>query len=171
MDKGQKTTTGTDAHGAFPADHPIEILLQEHDLVRKLADAYLNDKSAEAKKQAARQLVQAIHTHSRLEESVFYPAVRQVDAAMIGHFEEEHLKADDLVAALLGMSMDEPQAERMVRDLINMTLHHVQEEENGLFPKLEQAGMDMTALGLQMQSFEANLVHMQAQMSDQGARR
>jgi hypothetical protein len=67
---------------------------------------------------------------------------------MIGHFEQEHLKADDLVATLMGMSMDEPQADRMMRDLINMTLHHIQEEEQDFFPKLEQAQLDMTAIGL-----------------------
>jgi hemerythrin superfamily protein len=155
---------------SFPVDRPVEALLKDHELVRRLSDAYLNDTSMDAKKQAATQMVQAIHNHSRLEESVFYPAVRQVEPGMIGHFEQEHLKADDLVATLMGMSMDEPQADRMLRDLINMTLQHIQEEEQDFFPKLEQAQLDMTAIGLQMQALEANLVHMQAQAS-QGARK
>jgi hemerythrin superfamily protein len=148
-------------------DNPIEALKRDHDFVRKLSDIFQNDKSMDAKKQAAKQMVQAIHTHSRLEETVFYPAVRQVEPGMIGHFEQEHLKTDDLVAALMGMSLDEPQAERMVNDLIKMTLHHIQEEEQDFFPKLQNAQLDMTAIGLQMQAFEANLVHMQAQMSNQ----
>jgi len=58
----------------------------------------------------------------------------------------------------------------MLRQLIDMTMHHIQEEEGQFFPKLEQAGMDMTPIGLQMQAFEANLVHAQAQSSRQGAR-
>jgi hemerythrin superfamily protein len=156
---------------AFPVDHPVDALLQDHELVRRLADAYINDTSRDAKKQAAKQLVQALHTHSRLEESVFYPAVRQVEPGMIGHFEQEHLKADDLVATLMGMSLDEPHADRLLRDLITMTLQHIKEEEQDFFPKLEQAHLDMTPIGLQMQAFEANLVHMQAQARDKGARK
>jgi hemerythrin superfamily protein len=167
MDNNPGINRRTGENGAFPVDRPVEALKQDHELVRKLSDAYLNDTSVEAKKQAARQMVQAIHTHSRLEESVFYPAVRQVEPGMIGHFEQEHLKADDLLATLQGMSLDEPESDRMLRELINMTLHHIQEEEQDFFPKLEQAQLDMTAIGLQMQSFEANLVHMQAQLGQQ----
>lgn len=66
--------------------------------------------------------------------------------------------------------MDEPRSAQMLQQLIDMTMHHIQEEENEFFPKLQQAQMDMTPIGLQMQAFEANLVHMQAQASQQGAR-
>ncbi|TFW35569.1 hemerythrin domain-containing protein [Massilia horti] len=156
---------------SFPVDRPVEALLQDHNLARKLADAYLNDTSMAAKKQAAIQLVQALHAHSRLEESVFYPGVRRVDPNMISHFEEEHQKLDDVVATLMGMTMDEPQADQMVREMINMALHHIQEEEDQFFPKLQQANIDMTPIGLEMQSFEANLVHTQTQVPPPRMRR
>jgi len=156
---------------AFPVDNPVQALLRDHDMVRKLADKYLNSSDMAVKKQAAIQLLQAIHMHSRLEESVFYPNVRQVAPSIIGHFEQDHLKVDDLLATLQGMSMDEPRAEPLMRDMLNSVLSHIQEEENDFFPKLQQAGIDMTPIGLEMQAFEANLVHMQAQASDQGARR
>jgi len=156
--------------GAFPVDRPVEALLRDHNTVRKLADTYANSQNMDAKKQAAAQILQLLETHAKLEESVFYPAVRDIDASMVGHFEQEHQKADDLLESLKGMSMDDPQSEQMLRQLIDMTMHHIQEEEGQFFPKLEQAGMDMTPVGLQMQAFEANLVHAQAQSSQQGAR-
>jgi len=156
--------------GAFPVDRPVEALLRDHNTVRKLADTYANSQNMDVKKQAAAQILQLLETHAKLEESVFYPAVRDVDASMVGHFEQEHQKADDLLESLKGMSMDDPQSEQMLRQLIDMTMHHIQEEEGQFFPKLEQAGMDMTPIGLQMQAFEANLVHAQAQSSQQGAR-
>jgi hemerythrin superfamily protein len=156
---------------AFPVDNPVEALLRDHKLVRQLADHYLNSDSMEVKKQAATQLLQAIHTHSRLEESAFYPSVRQVAPDLIGHFEQEHLKVDDLLATLQGMSMDEARAEPMMRDMLSSLMNHIQEEESDFFPKLQQANIDMTPIGLAMQAFEANMVHVQAQMSDQRARR
>ena len=153
------------AHGAFPVDRPVEALMRDHDLVRQLAQHYLHSDSMEVKKQAASQILQALHTHSRLEESVFYPGVRDVDPGMIGHFEQEHGKADNLVATLQGMSVDNPRADQLMRELIDMSMHHMQEEEEQLFPKLEAARMDMTPIGLEMASLEANLIHMQAQAS------
>jgi iron-sulfur cluster repair protein YtfE (RIC family) len=158
-------------HGAFPVDRPVEALLRDHDLVRKLADACMNDTSTAARQQAAEQMLQALEMHARLEETVFYPAVRQVDAGAIGRFEDDHHQTDDMVAALRRMEADDPRREALLHDLIDATLHHIREEENDFFPKLDGAGLDMTAIGLQMQAFEANLVHMLAQASDQPARR
>lgn len=146
-----------------PVEHPLDSLIRDHELVRKLADKYCNTQDKEVQKQAAKQMLQALHTHSRVEESVFYPGVRQIDPAMIGHFEQEHLKTDDLVATLQGMSLDEPHADRLMRELIQSTLHHIEQEEKEFFPKLEAANMDMAPIGLEMQSFEANLIHMQSQ--------
>jgi hemerythrin superfamily protein len=153
------------------ADDPIQALERDHDMVRKLADKYLNSNDMEVKKQAATQLLQAIHTHSRLEESIFYPNVRCIDESLVGHFEQDHLKVDELLATLQGMAPDAPRAEPMMREMLNAVLSHIDEEENQLFPRLRQSNADMSDIGLQMQSFEANLVHMQAQASDQGARR
>lgn len=163
-------TDTNENRGAFPVDRPVEALLRDHNTVRKLADAYANSQDANVKTQAASQILQLLETHAKLEESVFYPAVRDVDTSMVGHFEQEHQKADDLLESLKGMSMDDPQAEQMMRQLIDMTMHHIQEEESQFFPMLEQASMDMSPIGLQMQAFEANLVHAQAQANQPGAR-
>jgi len=159
-----------ESRGAFPVDQPVEALLRDHNMVRQLSEAYLNGQSIEARLEAAEKIMLLVETHSRLEETVFYPAVRDVDASMIGHFEQEHQKVDDLLQSLKSGSMDDAQMDQMLRQLIDMTMRHIQEEETEFFPKLEQANMDMTPVGLQMQAFDANLVHMQAQASQQGAR-
>jgi hemerythrin superfamily protein len=156
--------------GAFPVDRPVEALLRDHNMVRRLAEAYRNGQSVEVQLEAAEKILQLLEMHSRLEETVFYPAVRDIDASMISHFEQEHQKADDLLQSLKNDSLEDAQMDQMMRQLLDMTMHHIEEEENEFFPKLEQANMDMTPIGLQMQAFEANLVHMQAQASQQGAR-
>lgn len=149
-----------------PIEHPLDLLLKEHDMVRKLAAKYCGTDDKEVKKQAAKQLIHAIHMHSRVEESVFYPDVRQVDAAMIGHFEQEHQKVDDLIATLEGMNLEDAHADRLMNELIPAVLHHIDQEEKEFFPKLERQHMDMAPVGLQMQSFEANLLAMQAKASE-----
>jgi len=154
-----------DNRGAFPVDRPTEALLRDHKMVRKLVEMYLNTDSMEVKMEAAPQILMLLEMHSQLEEGVFYPAVRSLDESMIGHFEQEHQKTDDLLQSLKTMSLDDPQAEQMMRQLIDMTMHHIEEEEQQFFPKLQQSGMDLTQVGMQMQAFEANLVHMQAQQA------
>ena len=111
-DNDPNTNPRPSSHEAFPVDRPVEALLRDHNLVRRLAEAYLNDTSMDARRQAATQMLQALEMHSRLEESVFYPAVRNVDAGLIAHFEEEHHKTDDTLNAIKGMPDDAPQRDR-----------------------------------------------------------
>lgn len=157
--------------GAFPVDRPIEALVRDHDMVRRLIDKYLNSDSQEVKKQAGKQILQALHMHSRLEESVFYPAVRCIDESLVRHFEQDHQKVDDLLATLDGMSLDGAHSDTLMRELISAVTAHIQEEETDLFPRIGSSGVDMTPVGVQMAAFEANMVHTQAQLSDQGAMR
>jgi hypothetical protein len=96
---------------------------------------------------------------------VFYPRVRAVAPELIAQFEDEHLKVDDLVATLQGMSLDEAQADRLVQEMIAMSLRHIEQEEQEFFPKLDQANMDLAPIGLEWQAAEANLIHIQAELS------
>jgi len=156
--------------GAFGPDTPLQALLRDHHLVRELARYYLSSDSPAVKKQAATQLLHAIHAHSRLEESVFYPGVRGIEPNLIAQLEEEHLTADDLLATLGVLDMAEPRFDNLLRELIDVVLAHMDEEETELFPMLQHAAFDMTPVGLEMQAFEANLVHLQGQLSNGGVR-
>ncbi len=163
-------TNMNEKRGTFPADRPIEALTQEHTMVRDLANAYLSSDKADIKRELTPQITSLVEMHSRMEETVFYPAVRNIDSTMISHFEEEHHKVDDLLQTLKGASPDDPQCDQTMRQMLDMVLRHIQEEETQFFPKLERANLDMTDIGLQMQAFEANLVHAAAQSSEQRAR-
>lgn len=147
-------------------EHPIKALLHDHKLVRMLADHTLDGHSPDVRKQAAGQLVQAVHNLERLKETVFYPAVRRVAPNLVAHLEEESLDVDDVLAALSGMPMDDARAEPLLRELIDAVLKHMSDEETELFPLLRHAALDLAPIGLEMQAFEANLVHMQARRSD-----
>jgi len=152
------------------AESPIQTLRRDHDMIRKLADKFFNGHSLEVRHQAAEQLLRAIHTHSRLEEAVFYPGVRKIEPNLVAHFEEEHLNVDDMLAALQDMELGDAHADGLMSDMIEATLAHIREEEDELFPMLELANLDLSAVALEMQVFEANLVHMQAQFGKLGVR-
>lgn len=163
------TDSTNENRGAFPLDRPIEALLRDHNMVRKLVDAYQSSDNATVKIKAAEQILMLMETHSLLEEKVFYPAVREIDPSLVGHFEQEHLKTDELLVSLKRMSLNDPEALPMFEKALEMHIQHIQEEENDFFPKLEQGNIDMTPIGVQMQAYEAELVNIQAKASEQGA--
>jgi hypothetical protein len=154
---------------AAPEGHPIQALMRDHRLVRTLAGHYLDSASAEVRKQAAAQLVQAVHNLERLKETVFYPGVRRVAPNLVAHLEEKSLDVDDLLAALRDNGPDAARTDVLMRELIAAVQAQLRDDETTLFPMLQHAAIDLTQVGLEMRAFEANLVHGQARRSDHGA--
>ena len=89
-----------------------------------------------------------------IEQELFYPAVREFDEKLILESYEEHSLAELALQRLLATDpQDEAFAARVTatRELIE---HHVQEEEEALFPEVEKA-MDearLLELGKQMKA-------------------
>jgi hemerythrin superfamily protein len=150
----------------FPIDQPMEALKKDHEIVRQLFDRYLNTRDVEVKRQAAPQIFSLLELHTSLEEATFYPAVRQVDASLVDEGEEEHHEAKRMIEQLKGMQPGDPQCDQMMQQLCDAVMHHVQEEEQKLFPEVERANLDLSAIGLQMQMFESNAVAAQAKASE-----
>jgi len=158
-----------DRHGSagYPVDQPTQALRTDHQFVRTLFDRYLNTDNVDVKKQAGPQILMALEMHSRLEETVFYPRVRDTDPSLIGEFEDAHQQVDQMVAQLKTMDEGDPQCDALMQQLCDAVMRHVDTEEQQLFPKVEGAGLDMTALGLEMQAFEASIISGQARAMEQ----
>ena len=158
--------SNNDSKQSFPVDRPVDALVRDHDMVRKLVEAYRNSDSDAVRLNAAEQVLMLVETHSLLEEQVFYPAVREADPALIGSFEQEHQKTDALLVALKEKSLNAPDSFEMFEQMISLLMPHIDREETEFFPALEKSGMDMKPIGLQMQAYEADTVHTQARASD-----
>ncbi|TFV92120.1 hemerythrin domain-containing protein [Oxalobacteraceae bacterium OM1] len=155
----------------FPSDQPLEALKADHRFVRKMFGAYLNTNDPEVRRQAGPRILELLEMHTALEETIFYPRVRSVDAQLVDQCEDEHQHAKQLISQLKGADPTDPQCENTYRMLSEEIIRHIDEEEHQLFPKVQQSQIDMQALGLEMQAFEANMVASQAQQSERpGAR-
>lgn len=153
----------------FPSDDPLQALKADHDFVRKLFDRYLQTQDMKVKEEAGPRILQLLEMHTSLEESVFYPRVRSVDASLIDRCEDEHQQAKQMMAQLKGMNPGDQQCDQLFRQLADAIIRHVDSEEQQLFPKVQQAGLDLNAIGLEMQAFESNIVSTQARQSEQRA--
>ncbi|WP_192805191.1 hemerythrin domain-containing protein [Noviherbaspirillum aerium] len=144
--------------GEFPTDAPIEALRTDHRFVKELFERYFATRDEDEKKETGRHVLLLLEMHASLEEGVFYPRVRDADPRLVDHCEEDHEEARQLIDRLKPMDESDPQAQQLFRQLADMVLLHVENEETSLFPKVEQAGLDLSAIGAEMQTLQTRMI-------------
>jgi hemerythrin superfamily protein len=130
----------------------VAILTADHKRVKKLFKTFdkMKEAGAVADKQAlAKQICDELTLHADAEEQIFYPAVRRAldQDDLLDEAEVEHASAKDLIAQIRSGSPADPLWSAKVTVLGEYIDHHVQEEENEMFPKTRRAKMDLESLG------------------------
>jgi hemerythrin superfamily protein len=146
----------------FPIDHPMDALKKDHDLMKQLFDRYLEiQHDMDEKEDISYEILLRLNRHMSMEENVFYPRVRDVDAELVKQCEAEHQHARQLMKQIRAMEESDAkiQAFQQLADAISM---HVDTEEKVLFPEVIQANIDLTEIGMEMQAFELSMVASEA---------
>lgn len=95
--------------------------------------------------------------HMVIEETIFYPAVRRVKPDLVMESYEEHALAQLALKRLLSTTSRDQRFKARAKALFDLIDHHVEEEEEELFPKVQKSLDDdmLDALGAKMkQRFE-----------------
>ena len=159
------TTTKKPVATAAAAKTDVTLLLtRDHTEVRKLFKEY--DKLAEAEAPAddrqalAEEICTKLSAHATAEEEIFYSAAREADVEsdLLDEAEVEHASAKDLIAQIRGMTPDEDLYDAKVKVLGEYIDHHVQEEEEEMFPKCRRSTMDLADLARQVAERKAELL-------------
>jgi hemerythrin superfamily protein len=137
----------------------IQLLKQDHREVEAMGKAFERASGESEKAEIAQRICQALTVHAQIEEEIFYPRARDqnVDDDMLDEAYVEHQSAKDLIAQIQGMGPGERYFEAKVKVLIEYVQHHVQEEENELFPAVQKKGLDLDAIGEELQARKAEL--------------
>ena len=161
----KKSAAKKPASGARAARTDATVLLQrDHADVKKLFRQYEKLAHQEAdgqERQAlAMQICQMLTVHATIEEEIFYPAAREaeVEEDLLDEAEVEHASAKDLIAQIQSMSPDDELYDAKVTVLGEYVDHHVEEEENEMFPKCRRAKMDLAGLAEQLADRKAELM-------------
>lgn len=113
-------------------------------------------KQLEAQKGDVKDLLQQVEEllvpHSKAEEEVVYPAIKQTapdEADEVDDGLAEHHHVEEVLTQLLGMDPDEPGADGLIAALIGEVRHHVEEEEQDILPKFsdEASNQQLSELG------------------------
>ena len=132
------------------------MLKADHKEVHAWFEEYetLGDRANVSKSKLVKKICQALTIHTRLEEEIFYPAVRAAgkdkEDDMVDEAVVEHASAKDLIAQLEEMDPEDDLYDAKVKVLGELIDHHVEEEEKEMFPDARKIGLDMIALGEEM---------------------
>jgi hemerythrin superfamily protein len=157
-----RTPIGGTEEGIESAEiNALALLKDDHEGVSKMFEEYEAADESD-KQQIAMDICTALSVHAQIEEEIFYPAAREVleedDAELVNEADVEHGAVKQLVAQLQNLDGSDDHFEAMVRVLGEYVRHHVQEEENELFPKVEGSELDLEQLGRRLASRQAELM-------------
>src|SRR3954470_6265176 len=126
----------------------ITLLTRDHQEVERLFKQYekLTDRAQKSKERIVHKLIRELAIHSAVEEMLFYPAVRTAalkaetrageEAAdtVLESLEEHHIVKWTL-SELEKMDAEDERFDAKVTVLMESVRHHVEEEQDELFPK------------------------------------
>jgi hemerythrin superfamily protein len=138
----------------------IDLLEQQHREVKALFAKYGKAASVDAKRRLFEQIADDLAVHAAIEEKHFYPATRSARTEdVLQEAVEEHLQAKRLIADLLELEVEDAQFDAKMRVLEEEIEHHVEEEEDELFPQVRNllADDELDDLGTVMEDLADEL--------------
>jgi len=133
----------------------IALLKADHRKVEELFADYDKASGDGRKQKLAEQICLELSVHAAIEEEIFYPACEgKVDDDLLDEAYVEHDGAKLLIAEIEAGGPGDEFYDAKVTVLKEQIEHHVEEEEKrleGMFAQARKAGLDMEALGEQLQ--------------------
>jgi hemerythrin-like domain-containing protein len=83
------------------------------------------------------ELANSLAAHMAIEQDIFYPMVKEVDEELVNESFEEHALAELALKRLLLTDPEDEAFDARVTALKELIEHHVKEEEEELFPEVE----------------------------------
>ena len=134
-----------------------DLLKKQHKSVKALFKKVENTEDGRRRRQLMDQIANELKTHTKIEEEIFYPAVREFGTSkaeeMVDEAYEEHHVVDLVLAELPTVDPEDERFAAKMTVLSELVEHHADEEEDEMFPTCEKKlGRErLEQLGEQMQ--------------------
>jgi hypothetical protein len=146
---------------AIEADDAISQLKADHRRVEALFRQFESARDEATQQQLAEEICRELTIHATLEEEIFYPSVRAAlpdEGDLVFEAVLEHGSLKMLIGNLEGLEPGDELFKPSLSVMKEYVEHHVKEEETEMFPKFERAGMDLEAIGEEMQERREQLL-------------
>jgi hypothetical protein len=142
-----------------------EMLKKQHRQVSALFKEALGTENAKERRELCDEIAHALEVHTRIEEEIFYPAFREAagtkkhEELVLEAYEEHHV-VKLVLAELPEVDPEDETFEAKITVLKELVEHHVEEEQDEMFPaaekklgreRLEELAEQMQALAAQME--------------------
>jgi hemerythrin superfamily protein len=130
------------------AQKATALLRADHKAVSSVVDQFETTRSTTKKKSLVAQICAELTVHAQVEEEIFYPAVKAAlkDKELVPEATVEHATLKDLVAQVEGVEPAGEMFDAKIQVMSEYVKHHVQKEQNDMFPKAKATRLDMMAL-------------------------
>ncbi len=144
----------------------IELLQQDHRMVEDLFEQFeeVKDNDEDAAAEIIESACAALQIHDKLETEIFYPGLREQAEEeeiedLLNEAEIEHETVRELIDKIESLEWEDEKLYAHFTVLSEYVKHHVKEEEQELFPKLNQlTDVDLESLGAEMTERKAELM-------------
>ena len=135
----------------------LELLKQDHEKVKELFEQAEGTEDQKERKQLFNEIKKELDTHARIEEKVFYPAMKKHDELkdLVAESLKEHKQVKTMLRQMTKMGAGRSKFQEKLTSLIESVEHHAEEEEEGkMFPKVERIvdRSTLEELGAQLES-------------------
>jgi hemerythrin superfamily protein len=135
-------------------DAALQLLRADHEEVKVLFDEFEDTDDPRERIVVADRLRGLLTVHATIEEELFYPALREAldddNQRLLAEATVEHETARELIAKLESASPDDARYAALVKVLGEYVRHHVEEEEDEVFPRARAAKLDQASLAAAM---------------------
>ena len=132
-----------DAIDLLDADH-----LSVHALFQAYRELVRNGAPALQRRTLAEEICMELTIHARIEEELFYPAVRESlhDDALVDEAEDDHGNQRELIAQILSIAAEDPLYDARVALLAEQVERHVRQEREEVFNRVLASRANLHAL-------------------------
>jgi hypothetical protein len=140
------------------ANQAVEILKDDHRRIEQLFKQFMAPHGDSIS--LAQTICQLLLVHLRMEEQLFYPAVRKLwkgKTLSLDEAESEHSSIRHLIEQVDGLAKDDPMLFAHMKVLREQVVHHLEEEESDLLPGVGELHLDFDQLGADMVELKEKL--------------
>ncbi|MEY2397407.1 MAG: hypothetical protein QOJ00_581 [Actinomycetota bacterium] len=119
----------------------VALLTQQHEEAKTLFERIEASTDPAEKEQLLTEVIAALRAHTKIEEEVLYPIIREQMKGGSKMFEEamqEHQEAKKAMKELESLTPGESDWQDQFEILMHGVLHHAKEEEAEMFPEMKE---------------------------------